>query len=289
VTTPDAQPAPASPPAAPASPSAAPGSPPAASAPLPAAPAPHPAAPARPPARAALAGSRLDLLHLLRGEGAATVAALAARTGLHENTVRTHLDRLVGAGLAVREPEVRTVRGRPRTVYRAVADPTDPAGPAGPTDPADPAGAATAPGPARRLDEAAARSGLTRLLLDAYGAAEPDVAGAAVAAGERMLATLPGAPRPAATPGGAQAQRRALDAHLDRLGFDPAPDADGTTVRLWRCPFLDLARARPEVVCGVHLGLARAVLDRVGGPLRADALVPFAGPRHCDLHLSAAT
>lgn len=236
---------------------------------------PPPAAPRRPAtARSGPASSRLDLLHLLREDGTATVAALADRTGLHENTVRTHLDRLVEAGAALREPEVRTVRGRPRMVYRAVVDPD---------------GTAADPGPARRLDEAAARSGLTRLLLDAYGAAEPDVAGAAVAAGERMLSTLPGAPEPAVAPRGPDAQRRALDGHLDRLGFDPVPDADGATVRLWRCPFLDLARARPEVVCGVHLGLARAVLDRVGGPVRADRLVPFAGPHHCDLHLSAAT
>lgn len=218
--------------------------------------------------------SRLDLLDLLREDGVATVGALAARTGLHENTVRTHLDRLVAAGAALREPEVRTVRGRPRTVYRAVVDPD---------------GEARDPGPARRLDEAAARAGLTRLLLDAYGAAEPDVAGAAEAAGGRMLATLPGAPPSAATPRGQDAQRRTLAAHLDRLGFDPVPDDDGTTVRLRRCPFLDLARARPEVVCGVHLGLARAVLDKVGGPVRAERLVPFAGPHHCDLHLSAAS
>lgn len=226
--------------------------------------------------------SRRDLLRLLTTEGAATVAALADRTGLHENTVRSHLDRLVRDGLAAREVEVRAVRGRPRHVYRAVPVDDDGPGPLG-------------PGPARGLDEAAARAGLTRVLLDGYGEAEADVVAAAREAGERMLDTLPGAPRrvgperPGGPASGAE-QLRALTAHLDRVGFDPVPSDDPATgapvVRLWRCPFLDLARARPEVVCAVHLGLARGVLDRAGGPWRADRLVPFAGPRHCDLHLA---
>lgn len=239
-----------------------------------------PSAPAeRRPARLRTgdAGGRRDVLQLLLTEGAGTVAALADRTGLHENTVRSHLDRLVRDGLAARDVEVRTVRGRPRHVYRAVL----PAG--GPED---------APGPARGLDETAARAGLTRVLLAGYGAAEADVVAAAREAGEQLLDTLPGAPRPGGT-GTPADQLRALTGHLDRVGFDPVP-ADGPVpgvpvIQLWRCPFLDLARARPEVVCAVHLGLARGVLDRVGGPWRADRLVPFAGPRHCDLHLAAAT
>jgi predicted ArsR family transcriptional regulator len=246
----------------------------------------------RPATRRSRAGSsRLDVLHLLETDGSATVGAVASRTGLHENTVRAHLDGLVAAGLAVREPEVRTVRGRPRLVYRPVAG-----------------GAPPEPDRARRLDEAAARTGLTRLLLEGYGTAAPDVRATARDAGERMLGTLPGAP-PAGPGGTAEDQLRALADHLDRLGFDPVPadavpadavpadptPADGAPAGagtrrfdLWRCPFLDLARARPEVVCAVHLGLARGVLGRVGGPLRADRLVPFAGPRHCELHLVAA-
>ncbi|WP_282944883.1 helix-turn-helix transcriptional regulator [Cellulomonas endometrii] len=232
--------------------------------------------PRRPPtARTRTGSSRLDVLHLLEAEGSATVGTVAARTGLHENTVRAHLERLVATGLAVREPEVRTVRGRPRLVYRPAGDGT----------------ASSDPDRARRLDEATARAALTRLLLDGYGAPAADVTSAARAAGERMLGTLPGPPAAAPDPT-ERDQLSALAEHLDRLGFDPVPGepAPGTrTVGLWRCPFLDLARARPEVVCAVHLGLAQGVLDRVGGPLRADRLVPFAGPRHCELHLATAS
>lgn len=230
-----------------------------------------PRAPAPPSHR-----TRQDVLDLVRTEGAATVGSLAQRTGLHENTLRAHLDRLVTEGRLVREAEDRRTRGRPRFVYRAVADPDG-------DRPGDDAG------PARRLDEAVARAGLTRVLLDGYGTGTTDVAATATAAGARLLDELPDLPDPARAPDpGAPAQHRALAAHLDRLGFDPVADPDGRTYRLWRCPFVDLARSRPEVVCAVHLGLAQAVLDRTGGPLRAERLVPFAGPRRCDLHVGPA-
>lgn len=217
-----------------------------------------------PSARVLAAASRVELLHVLRDEGPSTTAALAARTGLHENTVREHLQRLVDAQFVVREPEHRTTRGRPRTVYRATT--RDNAGPG--------------PGAVRHVGESVARARLVSLLLAGYGAAVQDVALSAQRAGHDMAGTLP-PPR-----ADEDDQVRALEAHLEQLGFDPALDPAGTTFDLWRCPFLELARERPEVVCGVHLGLARGVLERVGGPVRAERLVPFVGPRHCALHLS---
>jgi predicted ArsR family transcriptional regulator len=221
----------------------------------------------RPPEPAAPVSGRADLLDLLRAEGAATVPELAVRTGLHGNTVRTHLQHLAGQGHVISEPEDRSVRGRPRLVYRAVT--------ARPGDPVVP-----------RADEGAARAALTRMLLAGYGADLPEVSAAAQAAGERLLVDLPGHAPVVGT--GRAAQQTALLDHLDRLGFDPEPSADGRTVDLRRCPFLDLARARPEVVCAVHLGLARRLLAGTDGPLRADRLVPFTGPRRCTLHLTDA-
>jgi predicted ArsR family transcriptional regulator len=219
----------------------------------------------RPPEPVAPVSSRIDLLDLLRAEGPATVADLADRTGLHGNTVRTHLQHLADQGHVLSTPQDRAARGRPRLVYRAAMS--------APEHP-----------PVRRADEAAARSALVRMLLDGYGADLPDVRVAAERAGERLLATLPGHASHTGT--GRDAQQDALIDHLDRLGFDPEPADDGMTVDLCRCPFLDLARARPEVVCGVHLGMARRVLEGVDGPLRADRLIPFTGPRRCTLHLT---
>ncbi|UZN05103.1 helix-turn-helix transcriptional regulator [Cellulomonas sp. S1-8] len=217
-----------------------------------------------PAARVLSSASRVELLHVLQNDGPSTTPALAARTGLHENTVREHLQRLVDARFVVREPERRTTRGRPRTVYRATTRDD----------------VRNDPGAARRLSESIARARLTGLLLGGYGAAVADVAASARRAGRDMVDDLP------ALPSGPHDQVLALESHLDHLGFDPVMGADGTTFDLWRCPFLDLARQRPEVVCSVHLGLAQGVLEQVGGPVHAERLVPFVGPRHCELHLS---
>ena len=48
------------------------------------------------------------------------------------------------------------------------------------------------------------------------------------------------------------------------MGFDPqvapTPTPPTPTVRLTRCPLLDAAEQYPDVVCGVHLGIAKGAL-----------------------------
>ncbi|WP_460772362.1 helix-turn-helix transcriptional regulator [Microbacterium sp. GXF7504] len=65
--------------------------------------------------------SRVRVLHLLQERPRRTVAELCERTGLHANTVREHLQRLIDGGYVVAEPEKRTTRGRPRVLYSAAA------------------------------------------------------------------------------------------------------------------------------------------------------------------------
>ncbi|WP_444662403.1 helix-turn-helix transcriptional regulator [Cellulomonas sp. CW35] len=249
-------------------------------------------APRRTPAERTLAAaSRVDLLRILQRGGSHTVGELAAATGLHENTTREHLARLVADGYAVRTPEARTVRGRPRMLYR-VASPDD---------------ARRDPIAMGRLEESIAHVALTKVLISGFGRDLGPTREAARSAGYAL--TAPGGvlepaveplPEPAAvTPGGPDAgdasravERRQLDAlegHLDRLGFDPERDDDALRIDLWRCPFLELARERPDVVCSVHLGLASGVLETVGGPLTADRLRPFVGREHCVLELRRST
>lgn len=68
--------------------------------------------------------SRMILLHHLQhSDRALPVDHLARVTGLHVNTTREHLDRLVGTGFVAAEPEPRQGRGRPRLLYRAVDRP----------------------------------------------------------------------------------------------------------------------------------------------------------------------
>lgn len=57
-----------------------------------------------------------------------------------------------------------------------------------------------------------------------------------------------------------------------QLGFAPERTEGGLTLRA--CPFLDDARRHPEVVCGVHRGLAEGIARRTGGAVE---LRPFQG------------
>lgn len=234
--------------------------------------------------RALSSPSRTAILAVLRAEGAAlAVERVADLVGLHVNTTREHLEVLVAAGLASRTAEARATRGRPRTLYTA-------RGPAGPDG------------------EPWLRDQLSRVLLAGYGRPLAEPGAAAERAAEGLAAEL-GAVGAAAGTGaraagdGARAdaadgaagadadaardrQVAALREHFARLGFDP--EIRGSEVRLRRCPVLDLAHERAEVVCGVHLGLARGVLARVGGPVSAAGIVPFAGPGYCVLRLAGA-
>ncbi|MFK3677943.1 ArsR family transcriptional regulator [Microbacterium sp. NPDC090218] len=69
--------------------------------------------------------SRVQILHLLFEAGSSktraelTIAELCESTGLHPNTVREHLQRLIEGGYVIPTTERRTTRGRPRTLYSA--------------------------------------------------------------------------------------------------------------------------------------------------------------------------
>lgn len=210
--------------------------------------------------RALAVPSRADLLRALQEAGTPlTVQQLAAAVDLHVSTAREHLAVLVEVGLVERSVGHTGGRGRPHTLYEAASE-------------ADPAA------------HAWVQDLLTRVLLPGYGTAMADPGTAA----ERAAAALTA---PTAAPDGRadatprDRQLAALRSHFRRLGFAPELAPDGTEVVLRRCPVLDLARERQGVVCAVHLGLARGVLDQAEGPVTATGLTPFAGPGWCVLHL----
>ncbi len=219
--------------------------------------------------RALASESRLDLLHALQGAtGPLTIAELAEAVDLHHNTVRGHLERLVAAGFVAVEPEDRHVRGRPRMLYRAVQRP---------------AGAS--------LDERL-REYLMEVFVDGYGRelAHPGVtAEDAGQAWGREVADEIRTGTVADALGGAAEQMAALEVHLTELGMEPELDIDPLCVHLRRCPYLEIASRRPEVVCAVHLGIVRGVLAHHDGPLVAERLEPLVGPQHCVLHLARTT
>jgi predicted ArsR family transcriptional regulator len=71
--------------------------------------------------------SRVNLLHELQQRGAKTITELAEATGLHHNTAREHLHRLIDAGFVDSEPVPSVSKGRPKLRYRAARDSDNPA------------------------------------------------------------------------------------------------------------------------------------------------------------------
>lgn len=71
--------------------------------------------------------SRVNLLHELQERGAKTITELAEATGLHHNTAREHLHRLIDAGFVDSEPVPTVTKGRPKLRYRAARGADNPA------------------------------------------------------------------------------------------------------------------------------------------------------------------
>ena len=198
--------------------------------------------------------SRRRLLDALREAGTPLdVGQLASTVGLHVTTARFHLDVLERADLVTRLRETPTGPGRPRQLYQL----------------REQAGAE----PDRELlhvlsgmlDEVAGRSG----------------AQVAEAAGQRWAEERVREPEDLPWE---EAVRR-LGVLFGQLGFGPSTvdTADGCQVRLAACPFREVARAHPAVVCGVHRGLLRGALSRWGlTSIAAETdLRPFVEPELC--------
>ena len=63
--------------------------------------------------------SRVQILHLVQARPERSIQELHEATGLHANTIREHLQRLIEGGYVIASTEHRTTRGRPRTLYSA--------------------------------------------------------------------------------------------------------------------------------------------------------------------------
>jgi len=200
--------------------------------------------------------SRRRLLEVLQSaDGPLAVAQLAEVVGLHVTTARFHLDILERVGLVrrVMGPAGGPVRpGRPRQLYAAAVAPEATEG-------------------HRQL--AAVFAGVL--------AADADKGPRwAEQAGRRWAEEQVPADDDVSWDEGT----RRVEELFDRLGFAPRLVDRGPYrhLELGGCPFRDLARAYPQVVCSVHLGLLREALQRLGIPSAAQAgLRPFVEPELC--------
>lgn len=209
---------------------------------------------------------RQRLLEILGAHGdPQDVRQLAGQLGLHPNTVRAHLTLLTDAGLTLCEPAQRDGPGRPRLVYRAVDRPDE-------------------------RENTGGYRFLAEILASHLAGTSDDPAGAAAGAGRTWGRHLVERPIPFETLKPAAAINRVVGLLTD-FGFAPELDDDPTTTRilLRRCPFLDVAKDHPDIVCAIHLGLMRGALAELGVDVAVRDLQPFVEPTLCISHLEVGT
>ena len=212
------------------------------------------------PAQDALAQPTRARLFALLGSlhRPAPTEELAERVGLHPNGVRVHLERLAEDGLVARHRE-RRARGRPRDAWSINPD-------------AQPGG-----DPPTAYAELALW--LLRTLLTVHTRTR-DVE----AVGREIGRELPAGDE--AVP----AEQRFHDM-LATLGFQPErePATDRLTYRLRNCPYRAVVHERQQLICGLHRGVTRGLLDSIDArtklsgfepkdPEQAGCLVELRGP-----------
>jgi predicted ArsR family transcriptional regulator len=76
---------------------------------------------------------------------------------------------------------------------------------------------------------------------------------------------------------GAGSAERTMHAALVSMGFQPQREIDlgGTlTYRLGNCPYRDVARGNQQVVCTLHRGMTRGLLDGIAPATELAGFVP---------------
>ena len=222
---------------------------------------------------------RDDVLRVLRdSSGALSIAEVARQVRVHPNTARFHLAALVRSGQAQLVPSAHASSahprpGRPAQLFRAVPG-MDPSGPRHYRLLAEILATtlASEPNAPARAIAAGHAWGLGLSAPAAQPAPAPRVA---------VAATMASAEQP-----GVDSDVAALVAVLDDLGFAPEPRAGGRQIGLRSCPFLDVARARPDVVCPLHLGLMQGALAASDAAVTVDRLEAFVEPDLCLAHLT---
>lgn len=201
---------------------------------------------------------------------------LAEQFGLHVTTMRFHLDQLVSAGLLTSHFQRREGAGRPRKLYAVERGSLE----------------TIAPEQAYRM--------LSELLVESFSTDEqgrpltPDEAGARwgrrrVAEEQLQLVDV----TPARTAGQWLGKIGQMVDLLKEWGYTPEVSTTnaGRTARvaLHDCPFLPLAQDNAAVVCGIHRGLIRGVMESLGEHSTDIGLTPFVTPHLCVAALTAGT
>ena len=203
--------------------------------------------------------SRFRMLEELRGRGRLDSRELGRLLGLHPNTIRSHIEHLIQAGLVRATLAAAAGRGRPRVLYEAVIDVVTP-------------------------NDSGYR--LLAQILASYLATIEQPQVVAESAGRAWGHYLTERPQPFARVSPNEAMEKVVKL-FSELGFMPeaVESAGGRKILLHRCPFREVADSNQNVACAVHLGMLKGALAEMGAPLEATQLEPFVEPTLCVAHL----
>lgn len=184
----------------------------------------------------------------------ASTAELAERMGLHPNGIRVHLERMAQEGLLERAP-LRQARGRPPAAW-TIAPRAQPGG---------------------RAPRAYHDLGcwLARALRNRRGGLR-----GIEETGRDIGRELAPADGPAAAD--------ALATTLSALGFQPVVEAGdgGLSICLGNCPYCDAVRENQPMICALHRGITRGLLDVLEPQATLTSFVPH-DPEHagCEIEV----
>jgi predicted ArsR family transcriptional regulator len=174
--------------------------------------------------------------------GGASTAVLADRLGMHHNGVRSHLQLMRDAGLLLHR-RVPGPRGRPRDEW------------------------SISPGAMPGGERPQAYAALARWLARAIPASPPRLAEVEATGREIALEIAPASGSP----------QQAFAHFMATLGFQPDTDESvpgRLACTLRNCPYRESVRENQPVICSLHRGLVRGLLDRVAPDAVLERFVP---------------
>lgn len=194
--------------------------------------------------------TREEILRLIESQTeGVSLNWISQKTGLHENTVRAHLEALHADGYLNRRPAPAQGKGRPAWLWTAV----------------------------RQVQSPFVQ--LASALAGEIAATAKDPASVSIAAGRRWADSIARAQHMPTSPD-------LIQLSLDELGFSPENNPADGSLTLHSCPLLGAVAENQQIVCNVHLGMVRGLVESQGQDASDVQLNPFAGAnRSCILHL----
>jgi predicted ArsR family transcriptional regulator len=197
-------------------------------------------------------GSRASLLRVIQERGELlSIQQLCDVSGLHANTVRTHLDSLLAAGEIEREQAPASGRGRPLWLYRTAVKKVSP------------------------------YEMLAEILASQLSHADDPTLTERAAKKWANAAETEGA---VAAKDGDEAVEQVARS-LRNVGFAVSSNLMRDEISITECPYAALVEQHPKI-CDVHAALVSELMSRSGQPITIERLDVWAKPGVCVAHIN---